>query len=185
MLGTHLFAPAASLPGARLRKEPRHARRSRRRGRLHRRLLAYRDVEILHSPAPTGDKARCLLLVYGRRIVGRLDYELCEQCASGVVTHAQVTGPLQDSGLGTRAVSHLRAYYPDVDWYSRLTRRLARDLAHRMRLPQGFAGPCAHLRPAPRLSAAAYEQVEEVRRTDHGRHEAGAELGRSDDRPPQ
>lgn len=153
MLGTNLLPPIASLPGARLRGEPRHARRRRRRGRLHRRLLAYRDVEILHSPAPTGDEARCLLLVYGRRVVGRLDYQVCEECGSGVVTHAQVTGPLQDSGLGTRAVSHLRAFYPDVDWYSRLTRRLARDLAHRMRMPQGFAGPCTHLQP--RASTAA------------------------------
>ncbi|MBM7168664.1 N-acetyltransferase [Streptomyces sp. G44] len=95
--------------------------------------------------------------MYGRRIVGRLDYEVCEECASGVVTHAQVSGPLQDSGLGTRAVSHLRAYYPDVAWHSRLTRRLARDLARRMRLPQGFAGPCTHLRPASPLASAAHE----------------------------
>lgn len=117
-----------------------------RRGKLHRRVLAYRDVVIFHSPAPTSERAQSLLLVYIRRVVGEVTYEVCERCASGVITQVQVTSPLQDSGLGTRAVSHLRACYPGITWHSCLTRRMTRDLAHRMRLPNNRAGlSCPHL----------------------------------------
>ncbi|MEU5900089.1 MULTISPECIES: hypothetical protein [Streptomyces] len=122
----------------------RHARARRRRGRLHRRLLAYRDVRIVHSPGPAA-RTDTLLLVHTRRVVGQLTYEVCEQCASGVITDVYVASPLQDSGLGTRAISHLRACYPDVAWRSRLTKRMTRDLAHRMRLPHTEATrTCGH-----------------------------------------
>ncbi|MFI0240585.1 hypothetical protein [Streptomyces sp. NPDC016845] len=144
MLETLAAAPtslARALPG---RTASRHARARRRRGKLHRRLLAYRDVRIVHSPAPAAS-ADSLLLVYTRRIVGRLTYEVCEECASGVITEMYVASPLQDSGLGMRAVAHLRACYPDVAWRSRLTRRTTRDLVHRMRLPYTeTARTCAH-----------------------------------------
>lgn len=144
MLETLAAAPtslARALPG---RPASRHARARRRRGKLHRRLLAYRDVQIVHSPAPAAT-ADSLLLVYTRRIVGQLTYEVCEECGSGVITEMYVASPLQDSGLGMRAVAHLRACYPDVAWRSRLTRRATRGLVHRMRLPHTeTAGTCAH-----------------------------------------
>ncbi|MFI5520075.1 hypothetical protein [Streptomyces platensis] len=109
-------------------------------------MFAYRDVEIFHSPAPTSEWAQSLLLVYIRRVVGEVTYEVCELCASGVITQVQVATPLQDSGLGTRAVAHLRACYPDISWRSCLTQRMTRDLAHRMRLPNDRAGlSCPHL----------------------------------------
>ncbi|MET9498833.1 hypothetical protein [Streptomyces sp. NPDC006552] len=129
------------------RKNSRHARARRRRGRLHRRLLAYREVQIVHAPAPRA-RADSLLLVHTRRIVGQLTYELCEQCASGVITELQVTSPLQDSGLGTRAVAHLRSCYPDITWHSGLTQRMTRELSRRMGLPRTGAGRgCAHTSP--------------------------------------
>lgn len=124
---------------------PRHARSKRRRGRLRRRLLAYRDVEIIHSPAPEA-RADSLLLVHSRRIVGHVTYRLCKRCTSGVVAEIHVDAALQDSGLGTRALSHLRTCYPDIAWHSCLTQRMTRDLAHRMRLPPSRTGrrPCSH-----------------------------------------
>ncbi|MFI7388122.1 hypothetical protein [Streptomyces sp. NPDC049813] len=144
MLETLAAAPATfarALPG---RRTSRHARARRRRGRLHRRLLAYREVQIVHAPAPLAG-ADSLLLVHTRRIVGQLTYELCEQCASGVITELQVTSPLQDSGLGTRAVAHLRACYPDIAWRSGLTQRMTRDLSRRMGLRRTGAGrTCVH-----------------------------------------
>ncbi|MYT69644.1 MULTISPECIES: N-acetyltransferase [unclassified Streptomyces] len=101
-------------------------------------------MDILHAPAPA-EEAEALLLVYERRIVGHVTYELCETCASGVITEVDVATPLLDSGLGTRAVTHLRACYPDVAWHSRLHRRTTRDLAHRMGLPHTEAGlTCTH-----------------------------------------
>ncbi|MFG2494975.1 hypothetical protein ACGFSD_28545 [Streptomyces caniferus] len=101
---------------------------------------------IFHSPAPASEQAQSLLLVYIRRVVGEVTYEVCEHCASGVITQVHVAAPLQDSGLGTRAVSHLRACYPDVSWRSCLAQRMTRDLAHRMRLPNVRAGQsCPHL----------------------------------------
>ncbi|MEU6127020.1 N-acetyltransferase [Streptomyces sp. NPDC047123] len=105
-------------------------------------------MQILHSLAPDA-RADSLLLVYTRRIVGHLTYEVCEQCASGVITEVHVVAPLQSSGLGTRAISHLRSCYPDVTWRSRLPQRMTRDLAHRMRLPQTQTQrTCPHVRPA-------------------------------------
>ncbi|MGX7758408.1 hypothetical protein ACWQ06_07025 [Streptomyces angustmyceticus] len=127
-------------------RRSRHTRPGRRRGKLHRRLLAYRDVVIFHSPAPASEHAQSLLLVYVRRVVGEVTYEVCDHCASGVITQVQVSTPLQDSGLGTRAVSHLRACYPDITWRCRLPQRMTRDLAHRMRLPNHRTGlDCPHL----------------------------------------
>ncbi|PBC80511.1 hypothetical protein SAMN05428954_6927 [Streptomyces sp. 2112.3] len=109
-------------------------------------MLAYRDVVIFHSPAPASERAQSLLLVYIRRVVGEVTYEVCEHCASGVITQVHVTTPLQDSGLGTRAVSHLRACYPDIAWRCCLPQRMTRDLAHRMRLPNNRADlGCPHL----------------------------------------
>lgn len=107
-------------------------------------MLAYRDVEIFHSPAATSEWAQSLLLVYIRRVVGEVTYEVCEICANGVITQVHVATPLQDSGLGTRAVAHLRACYPDVTWRSCLTQRMTRDLAHRMRLPNDRSGCRVH-----------------------------------------
>ncbi|WP_369215576.1 hypothetical protein [Streptomyces flavofungini] len=141
---TREWVPQSLARAIQRRRTPRHARAGRRRGRLHRRILAYRDVEIIHAPAPVAE-AHSLLLVYTRRVVGQLTYEVCEQCASGLITEIQVTAPLRDSGLGTRAVSHLRACYPDVAWRSCLTQRMTRDLAHRMRMPQARTRrTCAH-----------------------------------------
>lgn len=101
---------------------------------------------IFHSPAPTSERAQSLLLVYIRRVVGEVTYEVCEHCASGVITQVHVATPLQDSGLGTRAVSHLRACYPDITWRCCLPQRMTRDLARRMRLPNSRADlDCPHL----------------------------------------
>ncbi|MBL1090648.1 N-acetyltransferase [Streptomyces sp. 9-7] len=91
--------------------------------------------------------------MYIRRVVGEVTYEVCELCASGVITQVHVATPLQDSGLGTRAVAHLRACYPDVTWRSCLTQRMTRDLAHRMRLPNDRSAALA----CPHLTRAASE----------------------------
>ncbi|MFI0786184.1 hypothetical protein ACH4Q6_11365 [Streptomyces lydicus] len=109
-------------------------------------MFAYRDVVIFHSPDPASTQAQSLLLVYIRRVVGEVTYEVCDLCGSGVISRVNVASPLQDSGLGTRAVAHLRACYPDVTWRSRLTQRMTRALAHRMCLPDDRTDPsCPHL----------------------------------------
>lgn len=153
MVATRNFVPGALRQNLH-RRRPRHIRPRRRRGKLHRRVLAYRDVEIFHSPAATSEWAQSLLLVYIRRVVGEVTYEVCEICANGVITQVHVATPLQDSGLGTRAVAHLRACYPDVTWRSCLTQRMTRDLAHRMRLPNNRSGlSCPHL---PRAASESH-----------------------------
>ncbi|CAM5721051.1 hypothetical protein SALBM135S_06355 [Streptomyces alboniger] len=102
-------------------------------------------MEILHSAAPAAAQ-HSLLMVYTRRVVG-LTYEVCERCASGTVVAVHVDSPLQDSGLGTRAISHLRSCYPDVTWHSSLAQRMTRDLAHRMSLPDATGiRRCPHAR---------------------------------------
>ncbi|MFE7778679.1 hypothetical protein ACFU5O_33310 [Streptomyces sp. NPDC057445] len=132
----------------------RHRRSGRLRGRRHRRLLAYREVEFMQSVAPEGNGGQCLLLVHIRRVVGQVRYQVCGQCAEGVITGVVIGEPFHDSGLGTRALSHLRARYPAITWRSTLEQRLTRDLLRRMRIRAARAGEaaCSHVR----LAAAAH-----------------------------
>ncbi|WP_234436945.1 GNAT family N-acetyltransferase [Streptomyces maremycinicus] len=134
----------------------RHRRTGRRAGRWHRRLLAYRDVELLPSSSlGGGPNEECLLLVHIRKIVGRVTYRACDECAEGVITDVVLDEPFRDCGLGTRALSHLRSRHPDVTWRTTLDRRLTRDLLHRMRIPRAApAANCSHGRPGGMLPAA-------------------------------
>ncbi|MBW5423139.1 N-acetyltransferase [Streptomyces sp. BG9H] len=93
-------------------------------------------------------------MVHVRKVVGRVTYRACAQCAEGVITDVVLDEPFRDSGLGTRALSHLRSRYPGVTWRTTLDRRLNRDLLRRMRVPRASAaGTCPHLRPATTASA--------------------------------
>lgn len=117
------------------------------RGRWHRRLLAYRDVELLPSTSLEGEGEECLLLVHIRKVVGRVTYRACDECAEGVITDVVLDEPFRDCGLGTRALSHLRSRHPDVTWRTTLDTRLTRDLLHRMRIPRAVVGgDCSHVR---------------------------------------
>ncbi|MFF3767623.1 hypothetical protein ACFYYR_26575 [Streptomyces sp. NPDC001922] len=128
----------------------RHRRPTRRTGRWRRRLLAYRDVDIVASPAPSPEDARCLLLVHGRCVIGSLTYRLCEHCSTGVITAAEFSGVLRGGGLGTRAMSSLRARHPGISWCTVLHRRATRVLMHRLRIPETSSSPCRHLGAGPR-----------------------------------
>jgi hypothetical protein len=135
--------------GAQRRAEGRHRRSGRRGGRWHRRLLAYRGIEMLPSPAPEGAGKECLLLAHVRKVVGRVTCRACSECAEGVITDVVLDEPFRDSGLGTRALSHLHSQYPGVTWRTTLDARLTRDLLRRMRIPKAAGGVnCFHLRSA-------------------------------------
>jgi hypothetical protein len=41
---------------------------------------------MLPSPSPDDAHEECLLLVHIRKVVGRVTYRTCEECAEGVVT---------------------------------------------------------------------------------------------------
>ncbi|WP_307167236.1 GNAT family N-acetyltransferase [Streptomyces rishiriensis] len=131
------------------RAEGRHRRTGRRWGRWHRRLLAYRDVELLPSSSLEGRAGEeCLLLVHIRKVIGRVTYRACDECAEGVITDVVLDEPFRSCGLGTRALSHLRSRHPDVTWRTTLDTRLTRDLLRRMRIPRAVAGGnCSHGRP--------------------------------------
>ncbi|GGR76477.1 hypothetical protein GCM10010269_14580 [Streptomyces humidus] len=142
--------------GSQGRREGRHRRTTRRAGRWHRRLLAYRDVELLPSPAPAGAGEECLLLVHIRKVVGRVTYRACDECAEGVITDVVLDEPFRDCGLGTRALSHLRSRHPGVAWRTTLETRLTRGLLRRMRVPRApVEGNCSHMRPASAGSDSA------------------------------
>jgi hypothetical protein len=114
-----LFGPASTA-----RKPPRsgarHSRRGRLTGRLRRRILAYRAIEFLstHLPDHSGPGEECLLLVHGRQVVGQVHYRLCTGCAQGVITAITLDERFHSTGLGTRALSHLRSRHPGVAWRS-------------------------------------------------------------------
>ncbi|MFF4294051.1 hypothetical protein ACFY0N_10395 [Streptomyces vinaceus] len=134
---------------------PRHrARRGRGvrvAGRLRRRFLAYRDIEFMstHIPGDPGPGEECLLLVDVRKIVGRVHYRLCVDCADAVITGIVIDDRFLSTGLGTRALSHLRSRHPGLSWRSTLSLRATRELLRRMRIPVTAAqGRCPHTQPA-------------------------------------
>ncbi|WP_234335090.1 GNAT family N-acetyltransferase [Streptomyces sp. NRRL S-118] len=127
------------------RRRPKHRRPTPVRGRWHRRVLAYRDVTFETAAAPAGPEAQCLLLVHIRQVVGQVTFRVCETCSAGLITGVAVDERFRSSGLGTRALSHLRSRYPDVSWHTTLQERATRDLFRRMRIPTTATGPaCPH-----------------------------------------
>ncbi|OKK15992.1 hypothetical protein AMK16_24925 [Streptomyces sp. CB00455] len=138
----------------------KHSRRGSFAGRLRRRILAYRDIEFLSSRIP-GDggaaEEECLLLVHTRRVVGQVHYRICAVCAEGVITGVDIEERLRSSGLGTRALSHLRSRHPGIAWRSTLTRRTTQELLRRMRIPTApsAAALCVHVQVAPRAVGPA------------------------------
>ncbi|GAA3399222.1 hypothetical protein [Streptomyces roseoviridis] len=141
--------PARRAGASHRRTGGRHRGAERRRGRWHRRLVAYREIELLPCPAPEGKGEDCLLLVHIRKVVGRVTYRACDRCAEGVITGVVLDEPFLGSGLGTRALSHLRARHPGVTWRTTLDRRFTRDLLRRMRVPKAGPGEnCPHLLPS-------------------------------------
>ncbi|WP_031082172.1 hypothetical protein [Streptomyces sp. NRRL WC-3549] len=123
----------------------RHRLSGHRRGAWRRRLLAYREVELVQSPSPEGGDARSLLMVHVRKVVGQVDYRLCSSCAEGVITGVFLEERFRRSGLGTRALSHLRARHPGLVWRTTVDRRLTRDLLRRMRVAERPGGSgCPH-----------------------------------------
>ncbi|WP_209441798.1 hypothetical protein, partial [Streptomyces roseus] len=119
--------------------------RTRLVNRFRRRILAYRAIGFLstHIPDTSGPGEECLLLVHVRQVVGQVHYRLCTYCAQGVITALVIDERFHSTGLGTRALSHLRARHPGLAWRSSLRKRTARDLLRRMRIPMS-APTCPH-----------------------------------------
>ncbi|GGU01449.1 hypothetical protein GCM10010272_53090 [Streptomyces lateritius] len=97
-----------------------------------------------HIPDDPGPGEECLLLVHIRQIVGRVHYRMCPECAQGVITAVAIDERFHSTGLGTRALSHLRSRHPGIAWHSTLSRRATRDLLRRMRIPTITSPPCPH-----------------------------------------
>ncbi|MGW6244352.1 hypothetical protein [Streptomyces roseolus] len=125
----------------------KHARRGRTIGRLRRRILVYRAIDFLSTriPGPSGTGEECLLLVHVRQVVGQVHYRICTDCARGVITALTIDERFHSTGLGTRALSHLRSRHPGLAWRSTLHMRTTRDLLRRMRIPTITTDtPCPH-----------------------------------------
>ncbi|MEU9473606.1 hypothetical protein AB0D78_45115 [Streptomyces avermitilis] len=134
----------------------RHRRKARIAGRLRLRIIACRDIEFLSSRTPghAGGGEEYLLLVHVRKVVGRVDYHICTACTEAVITGVVIEERFHDTGLGARALAHLRFRHPGMAWRSTLRLPTPRDLKRRMRIPtDGEDGLCSHVRRA--LSAPA------------------------------
>lgn len=133
-------------PRSEHRKSARHRRRGHRKGGWHRRVLAYRSVDLVRSVAPEGGAVQCVLLVHIRKVVGRVTFEVCPRCSRGLITDLVVESRFQRSGLGWRALSHVRTCYPGFAWGTTLERRSTRGMLRRMRVLRAEKDPrCAHL----------------------------------------
>ncbi|WP_432148580.1 hypothetical protein [Streptomyces sp. bgisy029] len=115
-------------------------------GRLRRRLLVYRSIEFLSSRVSGGTRPdeECLLLVHIRKVVGQVRYQLCDRCDQGVITDVTLEERFRSTGLGTRALSHLRSRHPGVRWRSTSNLRATRNLLRRMSIPATVAVGCPH-----------------------------------------
>ncbi|MFD9235259.1 hypothetical protein ACFWB3_08270 [[Kitasatospora] papulosa] len=140
------------LPVRSVRKAPsrraRHGRRPVFGRRLRLRIFAYRGIEFLSAQVPgeAGPGEECLLLVHVRKVVGQIRYRICTACGEGVISGVDIDGRLHSTGLGTRALSHLRSLHPGITWRSTLTLRATRDLLRRMRiLPTARKPRCGHV----------------------------------------
>ncbi|MFE6709743.1 hypothetical protein [Streptomyces sp. NPDC057695] len=126
----------------------KHSRRGRLTSRLRRRILAYRAIDFLspHIPDSPGPGEECLLLVHVRQVVGEVEYRVCHPCSQGIITAVVIHDRFRSSGLGTRALSHLRSRHPGLTWSSTLRQRGTRDLLRRMRIPAlTQAARCPHV----------------------------------------
>ncbi|MET7370830.1 hypothetical protein ABZS61_34255 [Streptomyces sp. NPDC005566] len=151
--GSSLFGPAPTAqttpPG---HTGATHSRRSRLTGRLRRRILAYRAIDFLstHVPDRSGPGDECLLLVHIRQVVGQVHYRLCANCAQGVITAVVIDERFRSTGLGTRALSHLRSRHPGLAWRTTLRKRTTRELLRRMLIPTTTsAALCPHVLRTP------------------------------------
>ncbi|MFJ3842039.1 hypothetical protein ACIPY6_42000 [Streptomyces sp. NPDC090054] len=129
----------------------KHSRRGGITGRLRRRLLAYRAIDFLstHIPDHSGPGEECLLLVHVRQVVGQVHYRICSNCAQGVITALVIDERFRGTGLGNRALSHLRSRHPGLAWRSTLRLRTTPDLLRRMIIPTTTAATyCPHASPA-------------------------------------
>lgn len=70
---------------------------------------------------------------------------ICPDCARGVITAVIIDERFHSSGLGTRALSHLRSRHTTTAWRSTATRRTARDLLRRRPLPDQRPATCTNL----------------------------------------
>lgn len=134
--------------GETARHGAKHGRRGGFARRLRRRILAYRAIEFCSTRVPgatAGPEEDCLLLVHVRKVVGEIHYRTCTACGEGVITGVAIDELLLSTGLGTRALSHLRSRHPGLSWRSTLTLRTTRDLLRRMRVPVGGDAVCAHV----------------------------------------
>ncbi|GGY90090.1 hypothetical protein [Streptomyces avidinii] len=149
---------SAPQPGA----PPYAARQGRRREglgrRLRRRIRAYRDIEFLstHIPGDPSPGQECLLLVHVRKVVGQVHYQICTACGTGVITGVDIDEYFLSSGLGNRALAHLRSRHPGISWRSTLNLRTTRDLLRRMCIPAAPADvTCVHTLAATDAPLAA------------------------------
>ncbi|MFJ9576238.1 hypothetical protein ACIRQF_07625 [Streptomyces sp. NPDC101191] len=156
MQGRHArFKSTPSILAARTASASTGAKHARPGGfttRLRRRLRAYTAVEFCstHIPGTSGPGEECLLLVNGRQVVGQVRYQFCPTCAYGVITALSIHKPFRDTGLDTRALSHLRSRHPGTTWRSTVRTGTEDDLMLSMRIPVlPSPPPCPH---APALA---------------------------------
>ena len=122
----------------------RHRLLGHRKGDWRRRLLAYSEVELVHPGGRTPvTRSVCSWSTCARWWATWTS--ACASCAEAVITDVLIEKQFHRSGLGTRALSHLRARYPGVVWRTTLDRRGTRDLMRRMRVPRQAEGKrCSH-----------------------------------------
>lgn len=91
-------------------------RRRRLRARWWLRYLTARRARIRHLPAETSAGIQRLTIELGRRSVGRMLYQVCDDCNLVLIGKVVVDSDYQGINLGTRLVLQAHAYHPGYTW---------------------------------------------------------------------
>ncbi|MDP9814817.1 hypothetical protein [Spirilliplanes yamanashiensis] len=104
-----------------------------------------------HQLPEQPDGHHLMLLRLGRRIVGKLDYQVCDQCRRGYLRKLDVYEPYKGLGLGERTIRTILRRHPGYRWRTTVHYPTAGTFWTKMGVRFGgfeaeADGPCPHLR---------------------------------------
>ena len=86
------------------------------RRRWPRRWWHHARLRFEHRSPERADGHRQVLLRFGRRIVGKLEYQVCDRCRRGFVYKLDVYEPYKGLGLGERVIRTVWRRHPGYEW---------------------------------------------------------------------
>ncbi|OJF15214.1 hypothetical protein [Couchioplanes caeruleus] len=113
--------------------------------RWQRRVWVHARLRWRRQPPPHPGAHQLLLLRLGAATVGRLDYQVCDQCRCGYVRQLDVSDRYRGLGLGTRAIRVARRGRDGYRWSTTAQYPTNGTFWAAVRLPEDHEGACPHM----------------------------------------